>query len=90
MGATYLPLILIDVYCMWQIMRLSDTNQEEVDADLFALACGPDFRVKKYSSCVVNGVRFNTVDRDKNKKAQNNGVMSISEHNGQPFVFLEP
>jgi len=35
-------------------------------------------------------VRFNTVDRDKNKKAQNNGVMSISEHNGQPFVFLEP
>ena len=69
-------------------MRLCDTNQDEVDDDLFSLACGPDFRVKKYSSCVVNGVRFNTVDRDKNKKAQNNGVMSISEHNGQPFVFF--
>ena len=69
-------------------MRLSDTNQEEVDADLFALACGPDFRVKKYSSCVVNGVRFNTVDRDKNKKTQNSGVMSKSEHNGQPIDFF--
>jgi hypothetical protein len=28
------------------------------------------------SSCIVNGVRFNTVDRDKNKKTQNSGVMS--------------
>ena len=63
-------------------------DQEEVDADLFALACGLDFRVKKYSSCVVNGVRFNTVDRDKNKKTQNSGVMSKSEHNGQPIDFF--
>jgi len=27
--------------------------------------------LKKYSSCIVNGVRFNTVDRDKNKTTQN-------------------
>jgi hypothetical protein len=57
-------------------MRLRNTNEEEVDGDLFSLACGPDFRVKKYSSCIVNGVRFNIVDRDKNKKTQNSGVMS--------------
>jgi hypothetical protein len=68
---------------MWQIMRLRNTNEEDVDDDLFSLACGSDFRVKKYSSCIVNGVRFNTVDRDKNKKTQNSGVMSQSTHNGQ-------
>ena len=43
---------------------------------------------RKYSSYVVNGVRFNTVDRDKNKKTQNSGVMSKSEHNGQPIDFF--
>jgi hypothetical protein len=52
---------------MCQIMRLRETHPEEVDEDIFSLACGPDFRVKKYTSCIVNGVRFNTVDRDKNK-----------------------
>jgi hypothetical protein len=57
-------------------MRLRNTNEEDVDDDLFSLACGPDFRVKKYSSCIVNGVRFNTVDHDKNKKTQSSGVMS--------------
>jgi hypothetical protein len=56
-------------------MRLRNTNQEEVDDDLFSLACGPDLRVKKYSLCIVNDVRFNTVDRDKNKKTQNSGEM---------------
>jgi hypothetical protein len=74
--------ILIYVCFMWQIMRLRNTNEEEVDDDLFSLACGPDFRVRKYSTCIVNGVRFNTVDRDKNKKTQNNWVISQSTYNG--------
>ena len=69
-------------------MKLWSTNEEEVDEDLFSLACGPDFRVRKYSSCIVNGVRFNTVDRDKNKKTQNSGVMSQSSHNGQVTDFF--
>jgi hypothetical protein len=73
---------------MWQIMRLRNTNEEVVDDDLFSLACGPDFRVKKYSSCIVNGVRFNTIDRDKNKKTQNSGVMSQSTHNGHVTDFF--
>ena len=73
---------------MWQIMRLRDTHQEEVDDGLFSLACGPDFRVRKYSSCIVNGVRFNTIDRDKNKKTQNSGVMTQGMHNGQFIDFF--
>uniref|UniRef100_A0A0A9DEC1 Uncharacterized protein n=1 Tax=Arundo donax TaxID=35708 RepID=A0A0A9DEC1_ARUDO len=68
-------------------MRLRFTNEEEVDDDLFSLACGPDFRVKKYSSCIVNGVQFSTIDRDKNKKTQNSGVMSQGTRNGQCIDF---
>jgi hypothetical protein len=70
-------------------MRLRNTNEEEVDDDLFSLACGPNFRVKKYSSRIVNGVRFNILDNDKNK-TQNSGVMSQSTHNGHVIDFLEP
>ena len=69
-------------------MRLQFTNQEDIDEDLFSLACGPDFRVKKYSSCIVNGVRFNTIDRDKNKKTQNSGIMTQGTHNGQFIDFF--
>jgi hypothetical protein len=71
-------------------MRLRETHPEEVDEDIFSLACGPDFRVKKYTSCIVNGVRFNTVDRDKNKKTQNSGVMTEGTHNGQFIDFYGP
>jgi hypothetical protein len=66
-------------------MRLGTTN-EEVDNDLFSLACGPDFRVTKYSSCIVNGVHFNTVDRDKNR-TQNSGEMTKSTHKNSPTDF---
>ncbi|CAN6325799.1 unnamed protein product [Urochloa humidicola] len=69
------------------IFTLRNTD-EEIDDDLFSLACGPDFRVKKYSSCIVNGVRFNTMDRDKNKKTQNSGVMVQGSHNGQFIDFF--
>jgi hypothetical protein len=69
-------------------MRLRNTNEEEVDDDLFSLACGPNLRVRKYSSCIVNGVRFNTVDHDTNKKTQHNGVMSQSTNNGQVTDFF--
>jgi hypothetical protein len=37
-----------------------------VNLDLFALGCSSDFRVKKYTVCIVNGVRFSTTSRDAN------------------------
>nr|CAH67329.1 OSIGBa0102I15.9 [Oryza sativa] len=70
------------------ILKKHSTNPEEVDVDIFSLACGPDLRVRKYSSCIVNGVRFNTVNRDKNKKTLNSGVMSQATHNGQLIDFF--
>jgi hypothetical protein len=73
---------------MWQILRMQNINQEEADDDLFSLDCCPDFRVRKYSSCIVNGVRFNTSDRDKHRKTQNSGVMTQGTHNGQEIDFF--
>jgi hypothetical protein len=46
-----------------------------VNPDLFALGCSSDFRVKKYTVCIVNGVRFSTTSLDANKKTQNIGIM---------------
>jgi hypothetical protein len=69
------------------MMKLQETNEEMIDDDLFALVCGPDFRVRKYSSCIVNGVQFNTVDREKNKKTQNSGVMAQGTHNNEVTDF---
>jgi len=36
----------------------------------------------------VNGVRYNTLDRDKNKKTRNSGVMVQGSHNGQFIDFF--
>jgi hypothetical protein len=36
----------------------------------------------------VNGVRFNTVDRDSNKKTQNSGVMAQASHNNELIDFF--
>lgn len=44
--------------------------------------------LKKYSSCIVNGVRFNIVDRDKHRKTQNSGVMAQGTHNNQLIDFF--
>jgi hypothetical protein len=66
---------------------LRNSGEEQVDDDLFSLACGPDLRVKKYRSCIVNGVRWHTTHRDLNKKTQNNGVMVQGSHNGQMIDF---
>lgn len=46
-----------------------------VNKDLFALDCSPDFRVKRYTTCIVNGVQFSTTSCDANKKTQNSGIM---------------
>lgn len=70
-------------------MRMRTAGVEEIDDDLFSLACGPDFRVKKYSSCIVNGVRFNTVDREKNKRTQNCGIMAQGTSNVDFYGVLK-
>ena len=56
-------------------LQQNGVAENHVHPDVFALACSPDFRVSRYASCIVNGVRFSTLDRDKNRKTENSGIM---------------
>ena len=53
---------------------------QEVDDALYALAMGPDTRVRHYESCVVGDVRYNTLARDEGKKTQNSPIMSTDTY----------
>lgn len=41
---------------------------------------GPFKKVNRYSGCIVNGYRFHTQSREKNRKTQNSGVVVKGEH----------
>ena len=48
---------------------------QAVNDALYALAMGPDTRVRHSESCVVGDVLYNTLGRDKGRKTQNSAVM---------------
>ena len=62
-------------------------NGEDVSGDLYALSCQPDLRVRIFSACIVGGVRFHTIEREKNRRTQNSGVMVDGTHNGEDIEF---
>jgi len=62
-------------------------NGEEVNEDLYALASQPHLRVHLFSGCLVNGVRYHTLDRERSRKTQNSGVMVEGSHNGEDIDF---
>src|SRR3989337_935889 len=51
-----------------------------VDDALYALAVGPDTRVRHYESCVVGDVCYNTLACDEGRKTQNSAVMSTDTY----------
>ena len=53
---------------------------QAVDDALYALAMGPDIRVRHYESCIVGDVRYNTLARDEGRKTQNNAIMSTDTY----------
>lgn len=48
-----------------QIGKLHE--EKKVSDDLFALACLPDKRVRVYSACIADGVRYHTGDPARKK-----------------------
>ena len=70
-----------------QVMKLSKEKPEEVSEGLYALSCGPDLIVKTCAACIVNGVRYSTVDREKYLLTQNSGVMTEGTHEGENVDF---
>lgn len=76
-------LFILDVFV--QVGKLH--GEKKVSDDLFALACLPDKRVRVYSACIVGGVRYHTVDREKNRKTQNSGILTEGTHDGDDIEF---
>lgn len=68
-------------------MKLWAEKPEEVSEGLYALSCGPDLRVKTCAACIVNGVRYSTMDREKYLQTQNSGVMTEGTHDGENIDF---
>ena len=78
----YFLCVLLTLVYFLQVGKMHDVN-----AVLYALACKPDYRVRLYSACVVDGVRYHTVDREKNRKTQNSGIVSEGDHDDNVIDF---
>ena len=51
-----------------------------VNDALYALAMGPDTRVRHYESCVVGDVRYNTLACNEGRKTQKSAIMSTDTY----------
>ena len=69
--------------------RLRNMKSSEATDELYALACDPDFCVRTYSGCIVNGIRFHTKDQEARRQTQNSGVLVEGEHDGEIIDFFE-
>nr|XP_048322575.1 uncharacterized protein LOC125420066 [Ziziphus jujuba var. spinosa] len=58
-----------------------------VTDELYSLACGPDYGIRSYSGCVVNGVRYRTKVRDDRRVTQNCGIWVVGDHDGESCDF---
>ncbi|XP_061358748.1 uncharacterized protein LOC133302941 [Gastrolobium bilobum] len=63
------------------ITFLKNVADESINESLFDLACGPDTRVFRYTSYLINGWRFNIKDRDMHLKSQNSGILVKGDNN---------
>nr|XP_040254317.1 uncharacterized protein LOC120972841 [Aegilops tauschii subsp. strangulata] len=62
-------------------------EEKKVSDDLFALACLPDKRVRVYSACIADGVRYHTVNREEKRKTQNSGIVIEGSHDREIIDF---
>ncbi|XP_026384463.1 uncharacterized protein LOC113280039 [Papaver somniferum] len=70
-----------------QVLALRDKGSADATDELYSIACGPDSRVKSYSGCIVNGVRFFTKSRDDIRTTQNSGLVVEEDHEGKHVDF---
>jgi hypothetical protein len=61
------------------------SNLDNATEDLKSLALGPDARVVVHPMCNVNGARFHSVDREKNMRTQNSGIMTSASVSDQEY-----
>ncbi|XP_019189011.1 PREDICTED: uncharacterized protein LOC109183385 [Ipomoea nil] len=70
-----------------KVFQLHNAHATKAMDDLYSLACGPQLCVRKYASCIVNGVRFHTKDRDSRHKTQNCGISVQGNHENELIDF---
>ncbi|KAL3826143.1 hypothetical protein ACJIZ3_022172 [Penstemon smallii] len=69
------------------MIKLRHHNSPKATDALYALACGPDICIKKYTGYIVNGIRFHTIDRGSHLKSQNSGVVVEANHGDSIIDF---
>lgn len=62
-------------------------GSEASNGELRALAFGLDNRVCMYTGCMVNGYRFHTKNRERQRKTQNSGIVVRGEHGNNMIDF---
>ncbi|XP_012829657.1 PREDICTED: uncharacterized protein LOC105950835 [Erythranthe guttata] len=72
-----------------RIKKLRSIKSIKATDELLALASGPDYRLSKYSGCVVEGVKYLTSKRDSRRVTQNNGVSKDSVHKGGNWKVVQ-
>ncbi|XP_060671841.1 uncharacterized protein LOC132803267 [Ziziphus jujuba] len=70
-----------------QIKYFSRCKYPMVTDELYSLACGPDYGIRSYSGCVINGVRYRTKVRDDRRVTQNCGIWVVGDHDGESCDF---
>jgi len=78
--------LLIYIFLL-QLATRRFVNGEQINEELYALASQPDLRLRIFSGCIVDGVRYHTVDRESSRRTQNSGVMVEGSHNGEDIDF---
>ena len=78
--------MLIYIFLL-QLANRRFVNGEQINEELYALASQPDLRLRIFSGCIVDGVRYHTVDRESSRRTQNSGVMVEGSHNGEDIDF---
>ena len=54
---------------------------ENVSDQLYRLSLGPDYQVRSYRGCIVNGVRFHTKECAETRTTQNSGIVVKGGYN---------
>ena len=60
-------------------MQVLERGYQDIPEEVVALGVGPNKVAKGYSGFIINGFRFHTKSREKNRMTQNNSVVNTSE-----------
>ncbi|KAL6582793.1 hypothetical protein OROMI_004871 [Orobanche minor] len=65
-----------------------NASPSDVNESLYSLACEPNRLVRNYTGCIMNGVRFLTIERDVRRKTQNSGIVVEGNHGDDNIEFF--